>query len=94
MSNKPDDDFFDRADAIINIANAQMTNATAGEVSASCMYAVARFNAFLSSTGHESGADMQSAKTETIAYFVNQFRAMLEDNFDDFIERFEDDHPV
>lgn len=94
MSNKPDDDFFDRADAIINIANAQMTNATPGQVSASSMYAVARFNAFLSSTGHESSADMRSAKTETIAYFVNQFRAMLEDNFDDFVERFEDDHPV
>ncbi|MDR0251895.1 MAG: DUF3144 domain-containing protein [Brucellaceae bacterium] len=85
MAKEPDDNFFDRADAIINIANSQMSDATAGEVSASSMYAVARFNAFLSSTGHTNGIEMQSAKTETIAYFVSQFRAMLEENLDEFI---------
>lgn len=91
MTSEPNEEFFLRADAIIGVANSQMGKATPGEVSSSCMYATtARFNAFVSAMGHSSSAELKAVKAETIDYFVKQYRAMLDENIDDHIERFEE----
>ncbi|MGZ7087143.1 MAG: DUF3144 domain-containing protein, partial [Ilumatobacteraceae bacterium] len=48
MSNDtPDAQFWERANAIINLANDQSQSAHPNEVSASTLYATARFNAFI-----------------------------------------------
>jgi hypothetical protein len=60
-----------------------------GKVSASMMYSLARFNAWVSACGFESASDMSAARKETIDYFVNQYIKMLEDNLDDYIANFE-----
>ncbi|MHC1548795.1 DUF3144 domain-containing protein [Phyllobacterium sp. K27] len=90
MTSEPNEEFFLRADAIIGIANSQMGEATPGEISSSCMYATARFNAFVSAIGHSSSAELKASKAETIDYFVKQYRAMLEENIEDYIKRFEE----
>ena len=59
------------------------------KVSASFMYSVARFNAWVSACGWHSGKEMSEAKTETIKYFVDEYRKMLEENMDDYISNFE-----
>lgn len=85
-----DDEFYDRADAHIHLSNDQITEKIGrGKVSASFMYAVARFNAWVSACGWTNSKEMEEAKEETIEYFVTQYRKMLEENLDDYISNFE-----
>jgi hypothetical protein len=83
-----DADFYNRADAVIHLANEQLAKIGRGKVSASCMYATARFNAWVTACGCNSAADMRAAREETIDYFTKQYRAMLEENLDDYIDKF------
>ncbi len=89
MAKDVDDRFYDRADEVIALANQQLRDSTRGKVSASCMYATARFNAWVSANGFTSGAGMDAAKDETIDYFVKEYRAMLEENLSDYIGNFD-----
>jgi Protein of unknown function (DUF3144) len=84
-----DDAFFKRADAHIHLANAQLAEAGRGKVSASLMYAVARFNAWISACDFDSASEMRAAREEAIEYFVNEYRTMLIENLDQYIENFE-----
>lgn len=87
---KPDDEFYNRADAHIDLSNEQISEETGpGKVSASFMYAVARFNAWVSACGFNNPKEMKKAKSETIEYFVNEYRKMLEENLDDYISNFD-----
>jgi hypothetical protein len=81
--------FWDRADAFIHLANRQCAEAPAGKVSASLLYAASRFNAFVVASGMASSAALDAAKAETIDYFTREFRKMLEDNLDDYIQNFD-----
>jgi hypothetical protein len=84
-----DEGFFKRADAHIDVANDQLKDASRGKVSASLMYATARFNAWVTACTADSGEDLQNHRDETIDYFVAQYRKMLEENLDDYIANFE-----
>ena len=53
------------------------------------MYGVARFNLWAGACGWESGQQMADSRTETIEYFVNQYRKMPEENIDDYIHKFD-----
>lgn len=84
-----DDTFFDRADAHIFLSNDQLQSVSKGKVSASMLYGTARFNAWLSATGWNNAEEMKNAKDETLEYFVTEYRKMLEENLNDYIENFE-----
>ena len=88
MSADPDDDFYNRADAHIHLSNDQAKQIGAGKVSASMMYGTARFNAWLSARGFDSPEEMEAAKSKSIEYYMNEYKAMLEENFDDYIQNF------
>ena len=88
MSQELDEEFFNRADAHIKLSNEQLRNINAGKVSASMMYATARFNAWLSACGFHSGEEMSDARDATVDYFVEQYRSMLKENLDDYIKNF------
>ncbi len=85
MDRKVDDGFYERADAHIDLFNAQTKYAGPGKVSASMMYATARFNAWLSAYDFPDAAKMKGAREETIEYFVAQYRKMLEEHLDEYI---------
>ncbi len=90
MPKNVDDDFYNRADAHINLSNDQLqVLASRGKVSASMLYAASRFNAWVSACGFESSEQMASSRAETVGYFCEQFRLMLEENLDDYISNFE-----
>lgn len=89
MGNKLVDQFFDRADAVVNLANTFLEQVTRGNVSAPLLYATARYTAWVSVCGFEKGSDMQGMKKETIQYFVHEYRKLLSENLDDYIEDFE-----
>ena len=85
----PDQPFFDRADAHIRLSNEQTLEAKAGVVSASMLFASARFAAWLMARGHNSADEMKAQRDENIEYFVGEYRKMLADNFDDYSENFD-----
>jgi hypothetical protein len=86
MKPEVDKEFFERADAYITIANEQAANVGRGKVSASLMFATARFNAWVSA----SGTELASVKEEALEYFLNEYRQMLEENLNEYIEHFDD----
>ncbi|MES2772941.1 MAG: DUF3144 domain-containing protein [Bacteroidota bacterium] len=84
-----DDNFFARADEHINLSNKQIADKGIGEVSASMMYGVARFNAWVSACGWYNGQEMAEAKEKTLEYFVEQYKKMLLENLEDYIDNFD-----
>jgi len=84
-----DDKFYERADEHINLSNEQLKLESRGKVSASMMYSVSRFNSWVSACGWENGDDMKKAKQETLEYFVSEYRKMLDENLDDYINNFD-----
>jgi hypothetical protein len=88
VSNDVDADFYNRADAVIHLANSQLDGVGKGKVSASCMYGTARFNAWLCATGFNSAEEMQNAKAETIEYFVAKYREMFDEHYQDYVDNF------
>ena len=89
MSSDVDKEFFERADAYITVANEQAQTVNRGKVSASMMFATARFNAWVSASGTESGEELASVKEEAIEYFVSEYRKMLEENLGEYVEHFD-----
>jgi hypothetical protein len=88
MADQVADAFFNRADAHIGLSNQQMKSASRPVVSASMMYATARFNAWSAFIDHASAEGLALDRQEVIDYFVGQFRLMLEENVDDHIRNF------
>jgi len=84
----PDENFFERADAHIHLANEQVKMIENGKVSASMMFAVARFNAWINAGQFNSSQEMEAAKSEALEYFSNEYRKMLEENLNDYIKNF------
>jgi hypothetical protein len=83
-----DPHFFDRADAHINLSNDQMQEQTPGKVSASMMYATARFNAWWAACGFRQAEEFAASRQEQIDYYVEQYRSMLEANLTDYTDNF------
>ncbi len=82
--------FLIRADQHIALANEQLDeNTTQGEVSASLMYAAARFNAWMASTSFESKEAMEAEKEKIIEYFTEQYKLALGENIDNHIENYD-----
>ncbi len=81
--------FFNRADEHINLSNQQLIHTTKGKTSASMMYSIARFNSWVSACGFENSNEMKKSKQKTIDYFVTEYRKMLEENLNDYIENFD-----
>ena len=87
-NNDVDARFYERADGVIAVANAQCHELDRGKVSASTLYGAARFNAWVAACGHDSAAGLQADKVEVIEYFAAQYRAMLEEHLDDYVANF------
>jgi len=83
--------FYDRASELIKLANQQnqSNEIQTGEVSASFMWAVARYNAWFGSTSFESKEQMQAKKQEMMDYYMERYKEMLDANLEDYIENFD-----
>ena len=88
MAQDLDPQFFDRADAVIRLANEQLADANRGQVSASSLYAASRFNAWVATSACPTVEDARRSRDEILEYFTRQYRAMLKENLDDYIENF------
>ena len=89
MTRDTDSTFYEHADAHIHLSNDQLAQVdSSGKVSASMMYSTTRFNAWVSACGFSSAEQMAAAREETLRYFCEQYRLMLEENLDDYISNF------
>lgn len=86
-----DEQFYDRADAHISLANENISESVGrGKVSSSFLFAASRFNAWVSACGWTNGKEMAEAKQQTVDYFVDEYRKMLEENLEDYINNFDE----
>jgi hypothetical protein len=82
--------FYQRADAIIGVANNQLgEEAHSGQVGASLLYAAARYSASVASIGFVKGDDFAKEKDDIVEFYVKQYRQMLSDNLTDYAQNFD-----
>lgn len=85
-----DGNFYKRADAIISLANGHINEQTPpADATNSLMFASSRFNAWIAAMGFKNAEEMKTEKEEIIDFFTTQYRHMLEENFDNYVENFE-----
>jgi hypothetical protein len=90
MSNtEKDKEFYEMADAYIALANKQGKEVNQGKVSATFLYAAARFNIFLVASGAESAEDFAAKKETVFDYFTTEYKKMLEEHFADYQANFD-----
>jgi Protein of unknown function (DUF3144) len=90
MSNsESEQEFFNRADKFIFLANEQCNSAISGKVSSSLLYAAARFSAYDMATKSATVTEMQKDKDEAIEFFCGRFREMLIENLDDYLANYD-----
>ncbi len=81
--------FYEMADAYIALANEQSGKEDQGTVSATLLYAAARFNTFLVASASDSADQFASRKEEIMEYFMAEYKKMLEEHFTDYHDRFD-----
>jgi len=88
VDTKDDPTFFERADSFIRLANEHCSTIGRGKVSASLLYGSARFQAWNAACWADDAEDMKAKRAETVEYFVEQYKKMLEENLDDYIDNY------
>ena len=88
-TSKTDDNFYKRADEVINLANKQCDTISASKVDASLLFAASRFNAFIVSSISNNVEELKRDKNEAIKYFTDQYIKMLTENLDENIRNYE-----
>ena len=86
---KRDKPFWDMADSFIELANTHLGKEKPSRVSASALFAASRFNAFVITAATESKAQLIAEKEAAIAYFLQQYEAMLRENLDEHMARYD-----
>jgi len=85
-----DKEFYERADAHISLANDHINAQAHPELASnSLMYAASRFNAWISAAKFKSAEEMMNEKKEILDFYTVQYRRMLEENFDNYAEYYE-----
>lgn len=89
MSGETEDkEFFDRADAIIALANSQCDDFSIGKVSSSLLFAAARFNAFIVASSAKDLDELKKDKEEAVKYFKQQYEKVFIENMDEYIKNY------
>lgn len=85
-----DKQFWDMADSFIQVANSHLDEAKPSRVSAAALFAAARFNAFVIAAATESKTQLIAERESAIAYFMKQYEAMLRENLDEHMARYDE----
>lgn len=89
MSTDKNKEFYEMADAYISLANKQGQDVEKGKVSATFLYAAARFNIFLAASGSNTAEEFASRKKDVIDYYMTEYEKMLEEHFADYQNSFD-----
>ena len=77
-----DQQFFEMADAFIELANKYGEQGAVGKVSSALLFAAARYNAFY--VAAVENISLESERDVAMQYFTQQYQKMLNDNFEDY----------
>jgi len=84
-----DETFYERVDAHIALANNSINDKLhPGLVANSLMFSASRFNAWVTASGYQKASDLANEKEEILDFFTKQYRAMLSENIDSYVENF------
>lgn len=86
-----DQKFFEYIDAYIGLANAHegSNKGSPQLVGAALLFAAARYNTFLVARANGEPGAFEAKKDEAKGYFIDQFTKMLDDNWADYGQNFE-----
>jgi hypothetical protein len=86
---KPDAQFWQIVDAVINAANDQCEHAARTKVSAATLFAAARFNVFATAVAAQSSEAIAAERESVVAYLTQQYERMLRDNLAEYERNFD-----
>lgn len=91
MSELPrDKEFWQLADAHIDLANQHMGSVKPSRASAAMLFAASRFNAFVIMAASADKGEMLAQKEAAIAYFLAEYEKNLRENIDEHLARYEE----
>jgi uncharacterized protein DUF3144 len=82
--------FQERADEFIAVANQQNNETEVENVNSALLFSAARFNVFSTVRQFDTVEKLEADKQEIIKYFTQRYTDMLEQNFEEYISRFDD----
>jgi hypothetical protein len=85
--------FQERCDEFINVANQQHAETEVENVNAALLFSAARFNVFSTVRQFDDVEKIQEEKQKIIEYFAQRYAEMMNQNFEEYIERFDDYNP-
>ncbi len=83
--------FWDLVDKFVMVANDSSDEIATSTVSSAMLYASARFNAFIASAEAQSADQLKSQRSGAMDFFTGQYKGMLGENLDDYIDNFDDE---
>ena len=83
--------FWDLVDRFVIVANDASDDMPTSTVSSALLYAAARFNAFIASAEAQSAEQLKSQRSGAVDFFSGQYKGMLAENLDDYIDNFASD---
>ncbi len=87
-----DDSFLTLVDFFLEKANQQGKDHSITEISAAFLYAASRYNVFRIASSCEDKAQFIRDADNINEYFRRQYAEMFQDNFDEFLDKFENYH--
>jgi len=88
MSEEKSPEFYEAADEFIALANKLAKNAPAGNISASFLYAAARFNTFIAASGAKDADEFAKQQRQSKAYFLDEYEKMLNEHYADYLQNY------
>lgn len=85
----PDNAFYERADAHINLSNEQLKMAPGPAVGASMTFGAARFNTWLCANMYGTKDVMSQMQEQAIAQLTEHYAQQLRENFENYIQEFD-----
>ncbi|AFJ03718.1 Protein of unknown function (DUF3144) [Methylophaga frappieri] len=85
--------FQERCDEFINVANQQHAETEVENVNTALLFSAARFNVFSTVRQFDDVEKLKEEKQKIIEYFAQRYAEMMNQNFEEYIERFDDYNP-
>jgi hypothetical protein len=93
MSEAPEKTFQERCDEFIAVANQQHADTEIENVNAALLFSAARFATFGTVRQFDDVETLKAEQDKIIAYFSQRFTEMMQQNFEEYVEHFEDYNP-
>ncbi len=82
--------FQERCDEFIAVANQQHAETEIENVNAAILFSASRFNVFSTVRQFDDVEKLKAEKQKIVDYFTQRYTDMLEQNFEEYTERFDD----